>query len=113
MKDWDAVVAFACSLPDVGMESHYGDPVPKLNGKPLVSPSREADSFCLMVTKPEKELLLETDSDTFWQTPHYEGWPTVLVRYGNGADDRIRTYIARRWWDCASKRQRTVFGERP
>ena len=35
---WDEVVAFACSLPDVTMESFYGTPCPKVNKKAFVSP---------------------------------------------------------------------------
>lgn len=113
MKDWDAVTAFALSLPDTELASHYGSPVPKLNGKALIAPGREGGSFCLMVTKPEKEILLETDPDTFWETDHYRGWPAILVRYGTDARDRIETYIQRRWWDCAKKAQREAFGDRP
>lgn len=113
MKDWDTVVAHALSLPDTAIESFYGTPVPKLNGKALVSPGREPGSFCLMVTPDEKAVLIETDPDTFWETDHYSGWPAVLVRYGTPARDRIETYIARRWWDCAKKAQRAGFGDRP
>ena len=41
---WDDVVAFACALPDVEMLSFYGTPCPKLNGKALAAPGREAGS---------------------------------------------------------------------
>jgi hypothetical protein len=114
MEDWDDVVAFACALPDVQMESYYGTPCPKLNGKPIASPSREADSFHLPVGHGEKAVLMETDPETFWQTPHYDGWPGVLVRYGR-VRDRVEVYLRRRWWDLAKKAQRTAAGmvERP
>ncbi len=87
MEDWDDVVAFACALPDVRMERYYGTPCPKLNGKPIASPSREADSFHLPVGHAEKAMLMETDPDTFWQTPHYEaglGYWCAMVRPGTG-----------------------------
>ena len=45
---WDDVVAFSCALPDVEMLSFYGTPCPKLNGKALASPGREAGSFAVM-----------------------------------------------------------------
>jgi hypothetical protein len=112
MDDWDDAVAFACTLPDVRMESFYGTPCPKLNSKALLSPGREPGSFHLPVGHDEKAVLMETDPDTFWQTPHYEGWPGVLVRYGR-ARDRVETYIRRRWWDVAKKAQREIMGERP
>lgn len=115
MKDWDEAVAFACTLPDVVMESFYRALCPKLNGKALISPGHEEGSFCLMVSKAEKLVLMETDPDTFWETPHYQGYPAVLVRYGTDADERIELYIRRRWWDLAKKPQRKAAGmeERP
>ncbi len=54
MKDWDDVVAYACALPEVAMESHWGALCPKLNGKGLFAPGREQGSFCLYVTNAEK-----------------------------------------------------------
>lgn len=112
MNDWDELVCFACSLPGVTIESFYRNLVPKHRGKALVSPGHEPGSFCLMVTMAEKQMLIETDPETFWETDHYRGYPAVLVRYGR-ARDRIETYVTRRWWDVASKADRTAFGARP
>lgn len=112
MNDWDDVVAFACALPDVEMGSYYGRPVPKLNGKAVVSQGREPGSFHLPVGHDDKAMLMETDPGTFWQTPHYEGWPGVLVRYGR-ARERVELHIIRSWWDRAKAAQRRAFGERP
>ncbi|WP_404333586.1 hypothetical protein AB2M62_10660 [Sphingomonas sp. MMS12-HWE2-04] len=114
MDDWDDAVAFARALPGVEMASFYGDMVPKLNGKAILSPGREADSFHLPVSHADKAMLMETDPDTFWQTPHYEGWPGVLVRYGRERE-RVERWILRRWWDVAKKAQRVAAGmeERP
>lgn len=111
--DWDDVVAFACTLPDVEIAPFYGTPCPKVNGKAFVSPGREAGSFHVMSPHGEKELLLETGSGTFWQTPHYEGWPGLLVRFGSPDADRIADVIRRAWWDRAKKAQRQSFGDRP
>lgn len=113
MKDWDAVVAFACALPHVSMAPYYGVPCPKVNGKAFVSPGREAGSFHVATPHEEKAVLLDTDPDTFWQTAHYEGWPGVLVRYGAADEERIRNVIRRAWWDRATKAQRQAFGPRP
>ncbi|MBB6427070.1 hypothetical protein [Sphingopyxis sp. JAI128] len=61
----------------------------------------------------EKEVLLETDPDTFWQTRHYEDWHAVLVRFGSDDPGRVANIIRRAWWDRAKKAQRQAFGERP
>lgn len=114
LDSWEQVVAFALTLPDTYMESFYGAPTPKVNKKAFVSPSHEKDtSFHVPSNWDEKPILLETDPDTFWQTPHYENWPGLLVRYGSADPDRVRTVITRAWWDKASKAQRAAFGERP
>ncbi|MBL8649440.1 MAG: hypothetical protein JNL35_03445 [Sphingopyxis sp.] len=111
--NWADVVAFARALPAVEMLPFYGTPCPKLNGKALVAPGREAGSFALMCKPDEKEILLETDPDTFWQTPHYEGWHALLVRFGSDDPERVANVLRRAWWDRAKKRQRRAFGERP
>lgn len=113
MKDWAEVVAFACALPDVAMAPFYGTPCPKVNGKAFVSPGREPDSFHVMAPHEEKAVLLDTDPATFWQTPHYEGWPGLLMRYGAADQERVRNVIRRAWWDRAKKPQRAAFGPRP
>jgi len=114
LNSWDEVVAFALSLPDSYMESFYGVPSPKVNKKAFVSRSHEAEtSFHVPSPHDEKAVLLETDPTTFWQTPHYEGWPGLLVRYGSSDPERVKTVITRAWWDKASKAQRAAFGERP
>ena len=115
MKDWNDAVACACALPDVVMEKWWGTLCPKINGKGFMSPGREAGSFALMVTHPEKQILFETDPETFWETTHYANYPMLLVRYGTPARDRVDLYIQRAWWDRAKKAQRIAAGmaERP
>ena len=110
---WDDVVAFACALPDVEMAPFYGTPCPKVNGKAFVSPGREAGSFHVMCPIEEKDLLLETAPGIFWQPPHYEGWPGLLVRFAPADPGRVADVIRRAWWDRAKKAQRAAFGPRP
>jgi hypothetical protein len=113
MNSWDEAAAFACSLPDVAMEKWWGTPCPKVNGKGFMSPGREPDSFALMVSQAEKQILLETEPETFWQTDHYRNYPMLLVRYGTASRERVELYIRRAWWDRAKKAQRAAFGPRP
>lgn len=115
MNDWADAVAYACSLPDVEMASWWGTPCPKINAKGFMSPGREEGSFALAVTRDEKDMLLETDPGTFWQTDHYRNYPMLLVRCGTDARERIELYIRRAWWDLAKPPQRRTAGmdERP
>lgn len=97
MRDWDAVAAFALALPDTIAEAYYGGPAIKVasNRRAFVSMGREPDSFVLLIDRDTKDVLLETDPDTFWQTRHYEGWPSLLVRHASADPERVRGVIAR------------------
>jgi hypothetical protein len=107
---WDEVVAFALGLPDTELSTSYGKPAVKLRGKAFVYPGREKGSFAAATPMDEKELLIETEPETFWETPHYRGWPAVLIRYGSPSRARIETVIERGWWDRASKAQKAARG---
>lgn len=114
MRDWDEVVAFALALPGTELSTSYGKPAVKVRGKAFVYPGRERGSFAVASPLPEKELLMETDPDTFWETDHYRGWPAVLVHFGSADPERVRMVVERAWWDRASKAQRVERGgERP
>ncbi len=112
--DWEQVRDFALALPDTELSTSYGRPAVKLRGKAFLYPGREPGSFAVATPLGEKEILMETDPDTFWETTHYRGWPAVLVRFGSPDHERIERVIERAWWDRASKAQRTARGgERP
>ena len=102
---WDAVVAHALSLPDTILTTYYGGHAVKANDRPVVTPSREPDSFVLHIDKDKVEMLMQIDPDTFWQTPHYQGYPALLVRYDSADPDMILDQIAAsRDWAMARPR---------
>ncbi len=113
MKNWEEAAAYALALRDTELGTSYGKPAVKVNGKAFVYPGREPDSFTIASPLPEKELLMETDPAAFWESPHYRGWPAVLVRFGSADRERIEAVIRRAWWDRLKKPQRTAAGERP
>jgi hypothetical protein len=93
--DYRKVTSFAASLPGAEHSTHYGAPAVKANGNAFVAPGREEGSFCLLIDRDTVDMLKETDPDTYWQTPHYEGWPSVLVRYDSSDPERIFAMIER------------------
>jgi hypothetical protein len=113
VTDWEEAAAFALALPGTELSTSYGKPAVKVNGKAFLFPGREQGSFAVASPLPEKELLMETDPGTFWQTDHYRGWPAVLVRYGSAERERIEAVIRRAWWDKAVGALRKEYGERP
>ncbi len=110
---WESVLAFVLTLPGTEESTSYGKPAVRIRGKAFVYPSRERGSFAVASSLEEKEFLMETDPDTFWETDHYRGWPAVLVRYGSPERERIEAVIRRAWWDRLAKAQRQDFGPRP
>jgi hypothetical protein len=113
LDSWDSVMAFALTLPGTEESTSYGRPAVRVGGKAFVYPGREQGSFAIASPLEEKEFLMETDSDTFWETDHYRGWPAVLVRFESSERERIETVIRRAWWDRLSKMQQQDFGPRP
>lgn len=107
MKDWHEALAFALALPGVELGRHYGHEAAKVsaNGRAFLSPGHEAtESFCLQLDTDTIALLLETDPDSFFQTPHYAGYGAVLVRYGSDDPERVAAMIERARDQAAAKR---------
>lgn len=113
MNSWDDVEAFALTLPGTTSSTSYRQPAIKVGGKAFVSTGHESGSFHVRSPHDEKAVLLDTDPDTFWQTPHYFAWPGVLVRYRGADPERVKLVIRRAWWDAAMAEVRRGFGERP
>jgi hypothetical protein len=111
MNNWDEVVAFALTLPDTELSTSYGKPAVKVrsNGRAFLYTGHEAiSSFGIAIDLDTVEILKETDPDTFWQTPHYEGWPAVLIRFDSKDPERVRTMIERsRDWTAAKPRPKS------
>lgn len=92
------------------MASHYGDLVPKLKGKALAAPGRHPEeSFALMLPQEAVAMLLETEPEHFYQTPHYVGWPCVLVRWTTPFET-VSFWLERAWDYRAPKTLRVVHG---
>ncbi len=106
LDSWDKAVAFALTLPDSERSTSYGKPAVKVNGRAFLFVGREEEtSFAVALDLGSVELLKETDPDTFWQTPHYEGWPAVLVRFESKDPERVRDVVRRSHaWTAAKPR---------
>ena len=95
---FDEAVAYALTLPDTERGTSYGKPAVKVasNGRAFLFPSHETDtSFGVAIDLDTIEILKETDPATFWQTAHYQGWDSVLIRYDSDEEERVREVIGR------------------
>ena len=105
ISSFEEAVAFALTLPDTVLSTSYGKPAVKVasNGRAFLYTGHEdKTAFGIAIDLDTIEILKETDPENFFQTPHYEGWSAVLIRFGSDDPERVRAMIARsRDWTAA------------
>ena len=106
LSSWDEVAACALALPGTELSTYFGQPAVKVaaNGRAFVNLGGIADSFVLSIDPDTKELLIETEPETYWQTPHYAGWPALLVRFASDNPERVAAMIERACDQAAAKK---------
>ncbi|HLZ79878.1 MAG TPA: hypothetical protein VKQ09_11125 [Sphingomonas sp.] len=101
----DEAFAFALTLEGAELSTSYRQPAVKVNGHFVLGVGHEPDtSFVLCLELGLIEMLMETYPETFWQTPHYVGWPAVLVRYDGPDDAIVRDMIERSCEEARAKK---------
>ena len=106
---FDDVAAIASALPGTMLGTSYGTPAIKVGGK-LLARLREDGDMVLKVEDGLREVLLEMQPDVFHTTPHYDGYPTVLVRLAPADADQIAGLVERAWGGLASAKVRRARG---
>jgi len=102
---WDDVVAAGLRLPGVEEGTSYGRPALKVRGKGMCSLRTNPDALALRVADHgEREMLLRSAPDVFFVTPHYAGYPYVLVRLEAVAPDELAELVEDAWRVFAAKR---------
>ena len=57
----------------------------------------EEERAAITATMKRVALLMEMEPNLFFQTPHYVGWPCVLVRYEALPPDELAPLLAEAW----------------
>jgi hypothetical protein len=119
MATWDDVRRIALGLPETDEVSSRGSAHWRVRTKGFVweRPLRRADYEALGESAPEgpilgvrvadlgvKEALLGDDPDVFFTTPHFDGYPAVLVRLERIETPELEEIIIEAWLDRAPKR---------
>jgi hypothetical protein len=60
-----------------------------------------------------KEMLLESDPETFFTTPHFDGYPAVLLRLRKIGVRDLRRLLEESWRERAPKRVREQVRAKP
>lgn len=105
-KVWERLKAMALGLDLPGVEetTAWKQPVLKAHGKMWVWWSPHEDAPVFKVSIEEREILLEADPDRFFVTPHYQGWPMILMRPEKLDLKWAKANLIRSWRALAPKR---------
>jgi hypothetical protein len=116
---WDDVRWIAMSLPETEEGTSRGTSFWKVKGKGFVweRPLRRADYEALGKSAPDgpilgarvpdlgvKEALLSEDPGIYFTTPHFDGYPAVLIRLEEIGVDELHEVVVEAWLDRAPKR---------
>jgi hypothetical protein len=111
MASEDDVREIAFALPEVTEEQWYRTPGYKVAGKGFLRLRTEAEGG-LVVFVPdlgEKEALLAANPEAYYTTPHYDGYPAILVNLAAADRAELRELITESWRIKAPVRLRKSF----
>jgi hypothetical protein len=119
VANWDDVRRIALSLPETREDQRRGLMFWLVREKLFVweRPLRQSDLRALGDAAPDgpilgarvehlvaKEALIVDDPDVYFTTPHFDGYPAVLVLLDNIALDELEELIVEAWLARAPKR---------
>ncbi len=100
MASFDDVLEIGLSLPGVERTTSYGTPSLKVGGRggKMVARLREdGETLVVQCSREEREMLLESDPDTFAVTDHYHGHDLVLIRLAAAERDLLDERLTESW----------------
>ena len=105
MVDWDTVREFALALPEAE-ESGEDRVAFRVRGQLFAWAARERDGggLGIRVERDEKQLILDSNPDAYFSSPHYDGWPGVQVRLEAIDREELRERLEDAWLIQAPKR---------
>jgi hypothetical protein len=119
MATWDDVRRIAMALPEVTEETRRGTAAWCVRGKGFVweRPLRKGDLAALGDRAPRgdvlgvqvadlgvKEALLADDPSVYFTTPHFNGYPAVLVELEKASVEDLEEVVPEAWLSRAPKR---------
>jgi hypothetical protein len=110
VADWETVREIALSFPEV--EEAGGDRVAfRVRGKLFAWAARERDGggLAIRVEGDEKQLVLDSNPDVYFTSPHYDGWPGVQIRLEEIDREELRMRLEDAWLIQAPKKLAATF----
>jgi len=105
MPAWGDVVAIATRFPGVQETTSFNTPSLKVGKRFLARLRTNPDALVIKTTDlQEREALLEGWPDVFFTTPHYDGYPAVLVHLERIEPAMLAELVEDAWRTYALKR---------
>jgi len=119
MATWDQVRRYALALPGVVEKTSFGHAAWEVNKKLFVweRPLRKSDLAALGDAAPKgailglrtadlemKEALLRSDPHALFTTPHFDGYPAVLVQLDKISAANLKRLVVEAWIGRAPER---------
>ncbi len=119
MATWDDVARLALALPETAEGTTFGNRAWKVRDKAFVweRPLRNSDREALGEDAPEgpilgarvehevaKQALLADDPAVYFTTPHFDGYPAILVRLDDIGTEELEELLAEAWLCKAPKK---------
>jgi len=105
MASWEDVEAIGLRYPGVERTTWFGTPSLKVAGKGMCRLRTDPDALVIRVLDlGDREALLKGQPDVFFTTPHYDGYPYVLVRLEEVDEVQLEELVEDAWRIRAPKR---------
>jgi hypothetical protein len=105
MATEDDVRRIALSLPETVEKPSYGTPGFRVADRLFARIREDGESLVLWVAdEGEKSALIQTGGAAFFTTTHYDGHPSVLVRWSLVGVDQLAELLTDAWRVRAPKR---------
>jgi hypothetical protein len=102
---WDDVVEIGLRFPGVELGTSFGTPALRVGKSGMCRLRTDPDALVLrVVDMDEREALLQGQPDAFFTTPHYDGYPYVLVRLEAVDPEELTELLEEAWRIRAPKR---------
>ncbi len=103
----------ALSLPETIEKPWFNTPAFRVKDKGFLRIRSEAEGGLVVFVSDlgEKEMLLQSEPEKFFTTPHYDGYPVVLVNLKKIRVAELRELIIESWRLKAPKRVLKEYGD--
>lgn len=97
MASEEDVRELALSLPATTEKPSYGTPGFRARDRLFARIREEGVLVLWRESEEEKEALVEAEPEKFFTTPHYDGYPNILVRLGAVDREELAELVEESW----------------